>query len=311
MIRKKILALNRLTGRILMGNTILQLCLVLLIVSLPYDGVAQKIKFMSSGMERSFILHLPAGYSKKDTMDYPLILCLHGKGSNGREMKMYTGLNKTGNEMKAIIAYPTTTGELWPYEDTVAIRTETTYLLDLIAYLAAHHKADPDRVYMSGMSSGGIFTYTFASRYPLSVKGIAVVSGNITLLAKQDVEHNASILPPLLLIHGTKDEILYNGRAGFCLNAEDSFATYRASCQDQSPVTQWMPDLRKDKCTVEKITYHCPEEMIYYRIHNGGHHWPGANFNAALFTSLHLGRYCRDISANDAIKDFILNIEGR
>lgn len=309
--RIKLPALVTLTGNLHPGNSILQLCLVCLMASFPSKGDAQKIKFMSNGMERSFILHLPTGYSNKDTMAYPLILCLHGKGSNGREMKMYTGINKTGNDLKAIIAYPTTTGELWPYADTVAIRTETTYMLDLIGYLAVHYKADLNRVYMSGMSSGGIFTYTFASRYPLSVKGIAVVSGNITLLAKEDVEHNASILPPLLLIHGTKDEILYNGRAGFCMNAEDSFDTYRSACQDQSPVIQWMPDLRKDKCTVEKINFSCPEKMVYYRIHNGGHHWPRANFNAALFTSLKLGRYCRDISANDAIKDFILNIEGR
>ena len=309
--RKKITARYRLTTYLYMANSILQLFLVSLLASVSYDGVAQKIKFMSNGIERSFILHLPAGYSKKDTMDYPLILCLHGKGSNGREMKMYTGLNKTGDELNSIVAYPTTKAELWPYADTSDIMVETTYLMDIIDYLTMHHKADPNRVYMAGMSSGGIFTYTFASRYPWSLKGIAVVSGNITLMAKEDVEHNASILPPLLLIHGTKDEILYNGRAGFCLNAEDSYATYREACVDQSPVTQWMPDLRKDKCTVEKITYNCPGKMIYYRIHNGGHHWPGANFNAALFTSLKLGRYCRDISANDAIKDFILNIEGR
>ena len=49
--------------------------------------------------------------------------------------------------------------------------------------------------------------------------------------------------------------------------------------------------------------------MLYYRIRNGGHHWPGAKFNAALFTSLKLGNFCRDINANDMIRNFILSIE--
>jgi hypothetical protein len=43
---------------------------------------------------------------------------------------------------------------------------------------------------------------------------------------------------------------------------------------------------------------------------NGGHHWPGAKFNAALFTSLKLGNFCRDVNANDLIRDSILAIEG-
>ena len=66
----------------------------------------------------------------------------------------------------------------------------------------------------------------------------------------------------------------------------------------------------KDKCTVEKITFGCPAQMVYYRIKNGGHHWPGAKFNAALFTSLKLGNFCRDIQANDIIREFILSVEG-
>jgi polyhydroxybutyrate depolymerase len=290
-------------------HTLARLLLLTVILASALPAKAQKIKFTSGGLERSYILHLPRSYNASDASSYPVILCLHGKGSNGREMKMYTGLNKTGDDMNSIIAYPTTTGESWPYTDTIAIRTETKYLLDIIQHLASHYKADQQHVYMTGMSSGGIFTFTFASRYPAVLKGIAIISGNITYLAKEDIENNATILPPLLLIHGTGDDILYEGRAGLCMSAEESFGTYRHSCLDRAPVSEWMPDLKKDKCTVEKITYTCPQKMIYYRITNGGHHWPGANFDASLFTSLRLGRYCKDMNANDAIKSFVLAIE--
>ncbi len=291
-------------------QTFLWLTSFLLLCLVHTQAWSQKIKFTSDGRERDFILHLPKDYSAKDSSNYRIILCLHGKGSNGREMKMYTGLNKTGDEMNSIIAYPSTIDDVWPYADTVAIRIEAAYLKEVIKYIIIHYKGDPDRVYMTGMSSGGIFTFTFASLFPSILKGIAVVSGNITLLAKSTMEKNATVLPPLLLIHGTADQILYEGRPGICINAEDSFATYLSSCKNEVPLIEQMPDTHlKDKCTVEKIEFNCPEKMIYYRIKGGGHHWPGANFNAAYFTSLKLGHFCKDLKANDAIRDFILALE--
>jgi len=271
--------------------------------------LAQKIKFTSGGIERSFILHLPKLYTISDTAAYPIILCLHGKGSNGREMKMYTGLNNTGDEINTIVAYPTTLEGQWPYTDTNAIQREATYLMEVIGVITSRYHGDPEHVYMTGMSSGGIFTFTFASLHPEVLKGIAVISGNITPAAQPDIIINASKLPPLLLIHGTAD-LLYEGKDGMFLTAEESFTTYLDVCAYQTPLCEWLPDVQeKDKCTVEKITYSCPERMLYYRIRNGGHHWPGAKFNAALFTSLKLGNFCRDINANDMIRNFILSIE--
>jgi len=273
--------------------------------------LAQKIKMSSGGIERSFILHLPKPYADSDTASYRIILCLHGKGSNGREMKMYTGLNSTGDEMNSIVAYPTTLEGQWPYTDTSAIRREATYLKDVIGVITSRYHGDPEHVYMTGMSSGGIFTFTFAALHPEVLKGIAVISGNITPTAKPDIIRNAAILPPLLLIHGTTD-LLYQGKDGMFLTAEESFTTYLGACADRSPAREWLPDInKKDKCTVEKITYRCPDQTVYFRIKNGGHHWPGAKFNAAPFTSLKLGNFCRDIKANDMIRDFIFTMEGR
>lgn len=272
--------------------------------------LAQKIKFTSCGIERSFILHLPKVYTNSDTAAYPIILCLHGKGSNGREMKMYTGLNNIGDEINTIVAYPTTLEGQWPYTDTSAIQREATYLKDIIRVITSRYHGDSGHVYMTGMSSGGIFTFTFASLYPEALKGIAVVSGNITPTAKPDIIINASKLAPLLLIHGTAD-LLYEGKDGMFLTAEESFTTYLDACVYHTPFREWLPDVqKKDKCTVEKISYSCPGQMLYYRIKDGGHHWPGAKFNASFFTSLKLGNFCRDIHANDLIRDFILGIEG-
>lgn len=290
----------------LLHSGIMVVCLLMIQETI----LAQKIKFTSRGIERSFIIHLPKMFTNSDTAAYPVILCLHGKGSNGREMKMYTGLNNTGDELNTIVVYPTTLAGQWPYTDTSAIRMETTYLKDVIEIITSRYHGDPQHVYMTGMSSGGIFTFTFASMHPEVLKGIAVVSGNITPAAQPDIIKNASVLPPLLLIHGTAD-LLYEGKDGMFVNAEESFSTYMSTCADHTPDRHWLPDVnKKDKCTVEKITYRCPEQKLYYRIKNGGHHWPGANFNASLFTSLKLGNFCRDINANDLIREFILALEG-
>jgi poly(3-hydroxybutyrate) depolymerase len=238
-----------------------------------------------------------------------MLICLHGKGSNGREMKMYTGLNAMADTSGLIIAYPNAAGESWPYADSLGILKETVYLKDIIHYIALHYHGDTNSVYMSGMSSGGIFTFTFASMYPEALKGTAVVSGNITLQAIQSFEKSKFLLPPLLLIHGTGD-FLYDGRQGVCISAEESLSRYISGCPVYDVERKWLPDTHpKDKCTVEKLMLSCPGNTVYYRIINGGHHWPGASFNAALFTSIKLGNYCKDFSANEAIHSFISAIE--
>jgi polyhydroxybutyrate depolymerase len=298
------LHLRYLTGWLLRSG-ILAACLLLMQDTM----LAQKIKFTSGGIERSFILHLPKMYLDADTAAYPIILSLHGKGSNGREMKIYTGLNSTGDEMNTIVVYPTTLEGQWPYTDSTAIQREAIYLKDIIGVITSRYHGDSEQVYMTGMSSGGIFTFTFASLHPEALKGIAVVSGNITPSAQPDIVKNASILPPLLFIHGTAD-LLYEGKDGMFLTAEESFTTYLDACAHRTPIREWLPDTyKKDKCIVEKITYRCPEQTLYCRIKDGGHHWPGAKFNASFFTSLKLGKFCRDVNANDLIRDFILAIK--
>lgn len=276
----------------------------LLLVS-PFISWSQKIKIVSGGLERSFILHLPKSFKQDQPIACPILICLHGKGSNGREMKMYTGLNATSDKAGMITVYPTAEEGVWPYEDTGKIRMEITYLNNVIDHIVSRYHGDPDRIYMAGMSSGGIFTFTFALQFPAVLRGIAVVSGNISFEASKELQKNLPLLPPLLFIHGTSD-FLYPGRPEQLLTAEESFAVYTSWCTDTLPGVEWLPDSqRKDKCRVERLTYCCPKKMVYYRIHHGGHHWPGAEFNAALFTSLKLGNFCRDFTANEAILDFI------
>ena len=63
-----------------------------------------------------------------------------------------------------------------------------------------------------------------------------------------------------------------------------------------------LPDVNsKDESTLTRITYPCSTPVVYFRVENGGHHWPGASFDANLFYSKPLGAFNKDLNTNEAI----------
>jgi poly(3-hydroxybutyrate) depolymerase len=60
----------------------------------------------------------------------------------------------------------------------------------------------------------------------------------------------------------------------------------------------------KDKSTVTRIDFDCSTPIVYYRVNGGGHHWPGATFDANLFYSKPLGPFNQDLDTNEAIWQF-------
>ena len=109
---------------------------------------------------------------------------------------------------------------------------------------------------------------------------------------------------PMLLIHGTED-FIYNGRPDDLYSADETLQIWAEvnGCNSE-PEASRLPDLKDDNTTVDLITWSCPADMAFYKINGGGHHWPGAEFNADRWTKLELGNYCRDFEASQAIWDF-------
>lgn len=277
------------------------LCLSLSLIFLNGCDLSNGHTLEYEDIEREYELFLPPSLSKRSGKNKPLLLVLHGNPSAGWQMRLYSGMDKVARNGDFIVAYPTARTGKWPLEHEDEIIAETGYIESVLDDVVSRYPVDTTRIYVCGISGGGIFSIILADRISDRLAAIGVVAGNLP----KSIPNANTIQPiPTVIFHGTED-FLYNGRPH--LHSVDSTITalrHINGCTDQHVTTQ-IENRRNDGTTVDLLTYDCSTPLQFYRISGGGHHWPGGTFNADRFTKLDLGPFCRDIDASELIWKFV------
>jgi predicted peptidase len=120
-----------------------------------------------------FLLFLPAGFETHGKTRYPLLIFLHGSGEAGDDLEKVKAhgppeIVASRPDFPFIVASPQS-----PSGSTFDPLALNVMLDDLLARLPI----DPDRVYLTGLSLGGIWSYGWASRNPERFAAIAPVCG--------------------------------------------------------------------------------------------------------------------------------------
>ncbi|PQO46293.1 prolyl oligopeptidase family serine peptidase [Blastopirellula marina] len=142
-----------------------------------------------------FLLYLPQGYEEKES--WPLVLFLHGAGERGDNLELVKKhgppkLIEEGKNFPFIVVAPQCPKDTWwSKEDLVA-------LLDHIMEI---RNVDDNRVYVTGLSMGGLGTWQVAGAIPEKLAAIAPICG---LKSESVVEKIAEI--PTWVFHGAKDQ---------------------------------------------------------------------------------------------------------
>lgn len=184
------------------------------------------------GLDREYILHIPANYDAN--VACPLILSLHGLGDNIANFSQ-AGLHQVSDTANFIVVTPQAiefsylgfpVGTAWnsgvgayvdgssigfPITDTVFPNEnidDVSFLSALIDAISADFNVDMERVYATGFSMGGFMSNRLAVELNNRIAAIASVSG--TLGANVNTANATPI--PVLHIHGTTDAtISYDG----------------------------------------------------------------------------------------------------
>ena len=130
-------------------------------------------KTITKHAKLDYLLYLPPDYEAQAS--WPLILFLHGRGERGADLALVQkyGLAKciaAGDDFPFIIVSPQCPASSYWTEETDALAA----LLDEVI---ATYKADPQRVYLTGLSMGGRGTWFLAGRYPDRFAAIAPICG--------------------------------------------------------------------------------------------------------------------------------------
>jgi polyhydroxybutyrate depolymerase len=244
------------------------------------------------GLQRAFHVHVPAGLGNAPGA----VLVFHGGGGSGAAM---IGQNPTVPAADAggfVAVFPEGVEGHWN-DGRLAMAEgvdDVAFVRALVAWLVEVHGVDPDRVFATGMSNGGMFTYRLACDAPDLVRAIAPVAATMPEALRDVCSPGRGT--PVMMFSGTGDGFMpFEGgkpeQAGLMarfrgpvvdsmVSAPDTIAFWAGlnGCGESRSTA--LPDLADDDTTVTRISWDCGAATLY-RIEGGGHTWPGSGVRIA------------------------------
>lgn len=147
-----------------------------------------------------YTLFVPENYSAEKS--WPLIVCLHGGYGDGVEY-IWTWL-RPGRSHGYILLAPKSLSVTW--EMTMG-SADTQSVLAMLREVSQEYAIDPARVYLTGLSDGGIFTYILGLEQHQLFAGLAPVAGALHPIVDPMLREGRGKTVPMLVIHGVHDFI--------------------------------------------------------------------------------------------------------
>lgn len=151
--------------------------------------------------ERSdYTLYVPEDYLPDKPL--PLIVALHGGYGQGYEY-IWTWLRTARSRGYAVLA-PKSLGDTW---DMSVPSTDTRSVVRMLNEVTNEYSIDPTRVYLTGLSDGGIFTYILGLEQTQLFRGLAPIAGALHPAVDPMLRQGRGKDTPMLVVHGVHDFI--------------------------------------------------------------------------------------------------------
>lgn len=221
------------------------------------------------GVKRAYRLGVPPSYDPDRPT--PLVVNLHGSGSNAKEASLYGRVPQEGAERGMIVVAPDAIDGRW---QLTAEGSDRTFLVALVDDLESRYCIDLDRVHLIGMSLGAWKAALTGCTVPDTFASVALVT----------VEVHPDGCPPLPVVafHGTADPTVPYGEGS---GHEFPNSPNAALPGTRDNIARWAkgngcdpePAVKRIGDDVERWTYrNCTADLVLYTVFGGGHTWPGA-----------------------------------
>jgi polyhydroxybutyrate depolymerase len=255
------------------------------VVPLPVGMSEHAIRI--DGRTRTYHTHRPQAGNDP----VPLVVVLHGAGGSGKQAAKTYGWIPLADDENFVVAFPDGYKRAWHASDRCCGAPvlegvdDVAFIRALVTDVGKRLPIDPDRVFVAGISNGGILAYRLACETTLFA---AVGAVSTTMIG--DCASPAPV--SLLHIHGTKDETIpYDGGPG----RRDNGGTGRLPVHIDGPA---IPDLVArwraiDRCSEPEVltagavtttTADCADGRVVelVTIADAGHQWPASRPNPPL-----------------------------
>ena len=271
-----------------------------------------KKQINSGGLVRTYVVNLPNTYYGRDSVEFPVVLALHGTGGSAQQMERMYGLNEKANSSGFIVVYP----EGVRSSGALGVRTwnagrccdyamennvdDVEFISEVMDRLSTEFRVDEKKVYVTGMSNGGMMAYRLACELAHKLAAIAPVSS--TMMVNQPCSPARSV--PVLHIHSLLDtKVPYQGGVGL---AGYNFSPVDSVLQVWGQINGCASPTSVDNSQfIHTVWSRCQNAAIEsYLTYDGGHAWPGGQ---------KAGSWADDpssfINANDLMWEFFQRFE--
>lgn len=150
---------------------------------------------------RTIISYAPADLPRQA----PLIIALHGANQDAPYLQGLAKFESVADTAKFVVVYANGVNRYWDLSGTSDIQ----FMEAIIDSMYSRHHINRQRVYLTGFSMGGMFTYFAANRMADKIAAFAPVSGY-----PMGGPNASSTRPvPILHTHGTGDDVCVYGPA--------------------------------------------------------------------------------------------------
>jgi polyhydroxybutyrate depolymerase len=277
-------------------------------------AVSSRDSIVVQGQQRTFIAYVPddrAGAAK-----LPIVIVLHGGLGSGRRVADQTRLMNYVDRDKFVAVFPDGKDGHWNdgRSTTSSGPDDVAFLRQLISAIAEKSAGDPSRVFIAGISNGGMMAQRMACEAADAVTAIGAVAANMPADLVQRCRPSRPV--PVVLFNGTADQIMpwpggaikrsktLNTPGGDVVSATGTFDFWSRLDGCSESTIETLPGTHVSRY----ITKGCrsPANVSLYAIENGGHNWPGSA-PQNCFESAIAGYVTTEISASVLLIQFFRN----
>jgi poly(hydroxyalkanoate) depolymerase family esterase len=134
---------------------------------------------------REYLVHVPPSYERQERM--PLVMVLHGCNQDHVDMQTVTRFDRLADRYGFIVVYPFITGYRgvrlrncwgwWRHRDIRGGSGEVEDLWNIISAVRRSYRIDPDRIHVTGLSSGAAMAVAMAVVHGGKIASCATVAG--------------------------------------------------------------------------------------------------------------------------------------
>lgn len=274
-------------------------------------AIVKQDSIVVQGQTRTYSVYLPESNGSRR---YPIVMMLHGGEGTGASVAQRTGLGGYVDREGFIAVFPDAGSQQWNdgRETTRSGRDDVGFLVAVVHDLVARSGGDRARVFVGGLSNGGIMAQRLACEATGVFAAYAVAIANMPYGLAGTCRPSRRV--PIIFFESTADPLMpwaggevrhgpFHGVGGRILSIPQTIDFWAKIDGCGGAQIRDLPDRVNDNTHVRVHDFGACG-LVLYEIQGGGHAWPGSNAPVRAFARRIIGNVTQNISATSAMIDF-------